>query len=73
MYGHVVITGASSGFGMAFARRLGGECAHMVLVARRKDVLMELADDLYAACPPEGPRTDADRWSRKYVDITYPG
>lgn len=38
-----------------------------------KDVLMELADDLYAACPPEGPRTDADRWSRKYVDITYPG
>ena len=34
---------------MAFARRLVGECAHMVLVARRKDVLMELADELRAA------------------------
>lgn len=34
---------------MAFARRLVGECAHMVLVARRKDVLMELSDELRAA------------------------
>lgn len=49
MYKHVVITGASSGFGMAFARRLVGDCAHMVLVARRKEVLMELADELRAA------------------------
>lgn len=49
MYGHVIITGASSGFGMAFARRLVGECAHMMLVARRKDVLMELSDELRAA------------------------
>lgn len=49
MYGHVIITGASSGFGMAFARRLVGECTHMVLVARRKDILMELADELRAA------------------------
>ena len=49
MYGHVIITGASSGFGIAFARRLVGECAHMVLVARRKEILMELADELRAA------------------------
>lgn len=49
MYGHVIITGASSGFGMAFARRLVGECAHMVLIARRKDILTELADELRAA------------------------
>lgn len=49
MYGHVIITGASSGFGMAFARRLVGECAHMVLVARRKEVLMELSDELRSA------------------------
>ena len=49
MYQHVIITGASSGFGMAFARRLVGECAHMVLVARRKDILLELADELRAA------------------------
>lgn len=49
MYGHVIITGASSGFGMAFARRLVGECAHMVLIARRKEVLLELADELRSA------------------------
>ncbi len=49
MYGHVIITGASSGFGMAFARRLVGECAHMMLVARREEVLSELADELRAA------------------------
>lgn len=49
MYGHVIITGASSGFGMAFARRLVGECAHMVLIARRKEVLMELSDELRSA------------------------
>lgn len=49
MYGHVIITGASSGFGMAFARRLVGECSHMVLVARREEVLAELADELRAA------------------------
>ncbi len=36
---------------MAFARRLVGECAHMMLVARRKDVLMELADELRSANP----------------------
>ena len=34
---------------MAFARRLVGECAHMVLVARRQEVLRELADELRAA------------------------
>ena len=34
---------------MAFARRLVGDCAHMVLVARRGEVLEELADELRAA------------------------
>ncbi len=34
---------------MAFARRLVGDCAHMMLVARRKEILMELADELKAA------------------------
>lgn len=34
---------------MAFARRVVGECAHMVLVARRKEILLELADELRAA------------------------
>ena len=34
---------------MAFARRLVGDCSHMVLVARRGEVLEELADELRAA------------------------
>ena len=50
-YAHAVITGASSGFGAAFARRLAGECAHLVLVARRGEVMQALADELSASYP----------------------
>lgn len=50
-YAHAVITGASSGFGAAFARRLAGECTHLVLVARRGEVMQALADELRAAHP----------------------
>lgn len=48
-YAHAVITGASSGFGAAFARRLATECEHLVLVARREDVMLALADELRTA------------------------
>jgi len=50
-YTHAVITGASSGFGEAFARRLARECAHVVLVARRGEVLHALADELRDSYP----------------------
>ncbi len=49
LYQQVIITGASSGFGMAYARRLAGECRRMVLVARRREVLEQLASELTAA------------------------
>lgn len=48
-YTQAIITGASSGFGKEFARRLAGTCHRLVLVARREAVLKALADELHAA------------------------
>ena len=41
-----VITGASSGIGMAFAERLAAEGYHLVIAARRKNLLADLAEQL---------------------------
>jgi short-subunit dehydrogenase len=45
-----LITGASAGLGRAFAERYAGDGADVVLVARRKDRLEDIAHGLEAAC-----------------------
>ncbi|HEY0369103.1 MAG TPA: SDR family NAD(P)-dependent oxidoreductase [Chthoniobacterales bacterium] len=46
-----LITGASSGIGREFARQLAGRAGALVLVARRRDRLEELRDELTARDP----------------------
>lgn len=43
---HIVITGASSGIGAAYARHFAAEGNKLTLVARRRDLLVALAADL---------------------------
>lgn len=49
--GSILITGASSGVGLAMARRLASRARLLILTARRRQRLQTLADELSAARP----------------------
>lgn len=51
LYQQVIVTGASSGLGTAFARRLADACECLVLIARRETALQALADELRGQHP----------------------
>src|SRR5213080_5368699 len=48
---NALITGAAAGIGREFARQLAGRARSMILVARREDSLVELADELQREHP----------------------
>jgi len=48
---NALITGASAGIGREFARQLSGRAHSMILIARRDERLVELADELHQAQP----------------------
>lgn len=48
-YGCALITGASSGLGVEYARQLAPSCSTMILVARRGELLEKLAEELRLA------------------------
>src|SRR6478609_6053369 len=48
---NALITGASAGIGREFARQLAGRARSMILVARRDERLIELADQLQREHP----------------------
>jgi short-subunit dehydrogenase len=58
-----VVTGASSGIGRAIARELGRQGADLVLVARRRDRLEQVADEI---------RSDGRRVEAVVGDVTDP-
>jgi uncharacterized protein len=73
MPGMALITGASAGLGVEFARQLSAKGHRLVLVARRKDRLDELAAELGNARAVEMDLSEAGATARLMADIANHG
>lgn len=68
-----LITGASSGIGRAFARTLARSGFDLVLVARRKALLEELADELSKSCNCHALVREVDLSNAEDIDALLAG
>lgn len=67
-----VVTGASSGLGAEFARQIAGQGVNVVLVARRRNRLEELASDIEDMYRVEVRVAPADLTSRGVIEVLQP-
>lgn len=62
-----LVTGASSGMGVEFARQIAGQGLNLVLVARRKERLESIAAEIYKKHPVDIKIISADLTSKEGI------